>query len=251
MSDRTAVPPDQLAAQKFREIEDRLRTLETRGVPGNVALTTASVGDLTVEASATMPMRLNGSALWTQAIEYLGESGLPVPGQTGSNALVIRDELGAMRDAFPRQVVQVVGSSQSIAANIAIVVNWIMAAASGGWSDPAPSSQTWDAATNSMILTRGWWLLSAAIQYPVVNLDQTVREMHLEISTNGGVSWAAIAQDVRNGIGNAADVLQLYKARLTQIVTDGSRIRVSTYHRSATTPLVIVPVLFDAVRLRG
>lgn len=201
MSDRTAVPLDQVAEQKFRDIDDRLRTLETRGVPGNVALSTATVADLSVAASATTPLRLNGSQAWTQAVEYLGESGPRVYGTTGGDALVTRDENALIMDIAPAPFVQyAIGAVQSIATTTIVPIVWTGA---GPFSHPYGQAKTM--ASNGVIVVpvAGIYSFMSYGAWPNV-VGTKGRVVIFQISSDGGVSWSTLFADGRSGINTAS-----------------------------------------------
>lgn len=194
MSNRVAVPDGQKDVVWMRDVEDRLKALETRKVQGDLALDSATVGDLTTTASATTPVKLAGSATWTQDVEYLGKT--PPSADNGNHALVTRDELGRIQDIQPRPIILVTsGPGGGLSVPTATVTN-ITAVGSAVIGGPFAESDMYLGAGIFRVPATGYWTFQHVGIWPGIN-DTTLRQLALDLSFNGGVSFGTVATDYR------------------------------------------------------
>jgi len=243
VSNRQAVPTGQQDVQWMRDIEDRLKALETRKVQGNLALDVASIADLTFTATGTTPAKIAGSKTWTQAVEYLGTN--PPGPNAGDDALVIRDELAVIRDMFPRQyAAQGAAPAQSIPSSAGTPLTL-----AGAVPTSSPYAVAAATAPGELIIpVSGIYLLLQAGVWGAL-ADATVRLVAIEASTNGGATWATVfAVDQSNlnhaGFGQLQEVVGVAPLAL------GTRLRVNVDNRSAGA-LNYTPQIFSATFLRG
>jgi len=247
MSDRNIVSDKDKMAAWIRKVEDRLGGLETRKVQGALTMESIETGLLKAGADRTAPFALAGADTWQVSIEKLGAGTTDTERQQGVNALVLRDSAGEIQEIFPRPFVQLVvgAGGQSLATGAGAFQSILIPS----YSQPFNFSQTYDDSTGALIVPiDGFWRIAAYSNWQAV-LDNTVRLVNINISTNGGATYTAHYADVK-AAANSADAvtsmawgMQAYRA--------GTRFRMSGLHRSATTPITWTPVRFWLEWIRG
>lgn len=192
MSNRDVAPPGSARLEAMlKDYGDRLSALENRRLQGALAIQSATIGQAAIGATRTSPLRLNGAAAWTQAVEQLA------PGYYG-RALVTRDETGAMVDMSPTQIMQF--NSNAVALNIANATYTVvdLSSATALRSSPYPVEQTFDsrAAQSCLIIPiTGWYRIYATGLWNAV-VDATTRNHYIEFSSDGGATYGVMAGNV-------------------------------------------------------
>jgi len=246
VSDRNLAAPDEAAKAWMRQVEERLGRVESRRLQGALSMEEATIGKLAIGASSTDPMRLNGSAKWTQAVEYLGETGGRVVGVSGSDALVTRNENGVIMDMSPRQVASLNNATaQSINAATATVITW---AGATNASSPFPSSKAAASVGHLIFPVAGVYDVFVYALWQALG-DTTVRLITIESSGNGGASWGSLFTTDMGNNGHAG-FGQLQSMRVQWPFQANDRIRLNVDQRSAGA-LAITPITFSATFVRG
>lgn len=264
MSNRDAVPAKQKFPQWQRDVNDRLSALERRKTQGAITLDTLQTngnvevagaltvdGALTYQAKPGLVATIEGDRPWTQSLERLGSPN--VQGGTARNtvALVTRDAGdGTVIDISPPPHIQVVqGAATSCATGVRVPIP--AAGYTLSYSAPFSFDETWDA-TNAAILlpVNGFYEFFVYGTWAAVN-DNTVRNVTPQISTNGGASWTDHFSDTKTTNVVAGDVATHTFVFGNQAYNAGSLLRLSVFHRSATTPINFQVIRFTAKFLRG
>jgi len=261
MSDRRTVPSREVAPQWIRQMEDRLRRLEQRKYQGEVTFSEANIASGTFDSAviaslsggiampSTAPMKLNGSAGWTQSLEQVGNPAAPSANIVNTHALITRDPNGSIVDISPRPWIQLtVASSESVATGVRTTIP--AARYSQSYSVPYTFDQTYDSVNGAIIIpVQGFWQFFVHGTWAVV-ADATVRSIVPQISTNGGASWADHYVDTKTANNNASDAAT-HTFPFEQGYVAGTQFRLTVFHRSATTPIAFTPTRFIAVWQRG
>lgn len=228
MSDRTAVGLDDKTTQLLRDYGDRISALEKRTVQGSVAMDTLTVSDLRVGASRTTPMQLNGSEAWTQDVEYLGT--LPPGVDNGGHAVVTRDHLGRIQGINPAPIMMVEsgpGAGLAVAIATPTVVTAIGATPTGA---TLAESAMYNGLGVFNVPIYGYWTFSVWGVWVGV-ADTTLRQLFLDISGNGGVSFSTIVTDYR--VQQVAGDNVYHALTYTFLLAAGTQIRTEVRTRSA------------------
>lgn len=238
MSNRQAVPDAQKDTQWMRDIEDRVKGLETRKVQGNLTLADTTLESLTVGASRTTPVVYRGSEDWTQAVENLGRS----------SALVTRDALGVVQDIAPAPFTQLfLGNSVGVVPGpTGSVLTWIAANVSSG---PYSNAQMYDIGQGALVTpVDGVWILSAMVVWNPA-ADATLREVFMQVSSDGGATYGDIFPDTRPNVGAGNPCYQSLSIETNS--SKGFKWRLRVIHTSAVNPLICTGVRFQQTFLRS
>lgn len=200
MSDRDLDPREKKFGAWMKRIEDRLTTVERRPLTGAISLDSLDAGPTAVSATRTDPLVLKGSKTWTSAVEYLGEVGPVSFGVSGQDALVTRSESGKIQDIQPHPFTQLAGGpAQSIASTVIVPITLIGAAV---FSAPYAASATIAANGVLVIPVNGIYDVLATGAWPNV-VGTKGRVVIVQLSTDGGATWATLFADGRPGINTA------------------------------------------------
>lgn len=234
MSNRDVAPPGQARLEAMlKDYGDRLSALENRRLQGALAIQSAKVsglvdaGALRAVASAAQPVRLSGSAKWTQSIESYRTAGVtPAQGVTGLDALVTRDGHGEIIDMTPRPFGQYAsGATQSIGSLVVVPITW---AGGSQFSTPYPTSLTFQSGGVLIVPVSGIYDVYSGGAWPNV-LGTKGRVVIIQLSTDNGASYPTLFADGRSGI-NDASLGQDVSFGGRSALLKGWRLRVAVIH---------------------
>lgn len=222
MSNRDVAPPGSARLEAMlKDYGDRLAALENRRLQGALAIQSATVGALSVGATSTSPLKLNGSKGWTQDIEFLGRE----------HAIVTRNELGQIVDTIPSHFSQFFSGSVSIPTATSVVVP---VTAGNVTSGPFTDAASFDIATAAMIAPiTGVYDVYGGVAWQA-NLDATVRRLSFQISSDGGATWNDLVFEHRTALNNLLDTMWHVLTFRTNL-TAGNRFRLAAMQRSGVT----------------
>lgn len=254
MSDREVAAPDDKMRAWMQSVDDELNQLRSRRLQGALAIESATIGKAAISATRTTPIKLRGSADWTQAVEYLGDGANRVRGVNGGDALVTRDERGIIQQIEPTQAAQMIGSGlfASVATGTVTPITgavWGASFAGGSVSGPFPASAALDFTNGHLVIpVTGYYELYSTGLWQAL-ADTSGRVVFIELSINGGVSWTSLFADGRANLGSGLGCNQtcIGYSQLTR----GFRLRTSVLHSSASTPIAYTPGRMHAHLMRS
>lgn len=240
MSDRDLEQKNRRFEAWMKDIDGRLTTVERRPLQGAISLESLDVGPAAVSATRADPLLLKGVKNWSKSVENLGNP--------RENCLVTRDETSRIIDLAPVPFTQFFGGpSTSVVGSTLTFMNLSTCGVSSG---PFPDAQSYSLSDSCLIApTNGVYFLMATVAWVAV-ADTTSRRLGFAISTNGGVTYADLAYDIRGNNNSAVETLW-QTATFASNLSAGDRFKLTLVHRSATTPLGVTLSRFQMWWLRA